>query len=247
MREILGIDVGGTGIKSAIVNVEKGTLITERHKIPTPKPATPEAVISCIKDHMNHHSWKSKPVGIGLPSMIKNGVTKTASNIDKGWIDLNASKLMQKKLGVHVTLVNDADAAGIAEQKFGKAHNVTGLVAFLTLGTGIGSALFYDGILMPNTELGHLKWKSGIIEDFASNRVREAQDLSWKSWGKELNKVLQHLELVVSPDLIILGGGVSKKFTKYEEYLSTECPVTSAQLQNEAGIIGAALSASANL
>jgi len=242
MKEILGIDVGATGIKGAIVNTNKGELITERIKYPTPKPATPQAMTEVMKKLVEDFEWKGKPIGIGFPAIIKEGVALSASNIDDSWLDFPVVGFLSKKLKSPVNVVNDADAAGLAERQFGAA-NTDGLVVLLTLGTGIGSAVFYNGELLPNTELGHLKYKDSVVEKYASNNARETKELSYKEWGKELNKVLNHIEFILSPDKIIIGGGISKKFHKYEDYIKCSAEVRPAEMLNNAGIIGAAMSA----
>ena len=241
MKEILGIDVGATGIKGAVVDINEGILITERIKYPTPKPATPQAMTEVMKRIVEDFDWKGKPIGIGFPAIIKDGVALSASNIDDSWIDFPIVGFLNKKLKSPVNVVNDADAAGMAEQKFGDDDERDGLVILLTLGTGIGSAIFKNGELIPNTELGHLKWKDSIIEKHVSNNARETKELTYKTWGKELNKVLNHIEFILSPDHIILGGGISKKFHKYEEYLDCSASVVPAKMLNNAGIVGAAM------
>jgi len=241
MKEILGIDVGATGIKGAIVNTETGKLITERIKYPTPKPATPQAMTEVMKKLIEDHNWKGKPIGMGFPAIIKDGVSFSASNIDDSWIDFPIVGFLNKKLKSPVNVINDADAAGIAEQKFGGGADKKGLVVLITLGTGIGSAVFNNGVLIPNTELGHLKWKDSVVEKYVSNNARETKDLSYKVWGKELNKVLKHLDFILSPDHIIIGGGISKKFHKYKDYIDCGATVEPAQMLNNAGIIGAAM------
>ena len=243
MKEILGIDVGATGIKGAIVNIEQGKLITDRIKYPTPKPATPQAMTEVMKKLVEDHNWKGKPIGMGFPAIIKDGVALSASNIDDTWLDFPIVGFLNKKLKSPINVINDADAAGMAEQKFGGDTKNKGLVILLTLGTGIGSAVFSNGVLIPNTELGHLKWKDSVVEKYISNNARETKDLSYKTWGKELNRVLNHLDFVLSPDHIIIGGGISKKFHKYEEYIDCSATVAPATMLNNAGIVGAALAA----
>ena len=241
MKEILGIDVGATGIKGAIVDMNKGELITERIKYPTPKPATPQAMTEVMKKIVADFNWKGKPIGVGFPSIIKEGVALSASNIDDTWLDFPIVGFLNKKLKSPVKVINDADAAGLAEKEFGCGKDKKGLVILLTLGTGIGSAIFYNGVLLPNTELGHLKWHDSIAEKYASNNARETKELSFKAWGKELNKLLNHIEFILSPDHIILGGGISKKFEKYGEYLKTNASIEPAKMLNNAGIVGAAM------
>jgi polyphosphate glucokinase len=241
MKEILGIDVGATGIKGALVDINKGELITERIKYPTPKPATPHSMIEVMKQLVSDFNWKGKPIGIGFPAVIKEGFSHTAANIDDSWLNFPIEGFLTKKLKSPICVINDADAAGLAELKFGGGIDRKGLMILLTLGTGIGSALFYNGVLIPNTELGHLKYEDSIAEKYASNSARELKDLNYKLWGRELNKVINHIEFVLSPNHIILGGGVSKKFHKFEEYLSTNATIEPAKMLNNAGIVGAAL------
>ena len=241
--EILGIDVGGTGIKSNIVNIESGTLTGEKFKLKTPTPSTPEAIIDCLKSTVENFNWTGKQIGIGFPAVIKNGVSLTASNIDAKFINYNIDAEFSAALDCDVTVVNDADAAGIAEMTYGKGKGVQGLVIFITLGTGIGSAIFYNGQLLSNTELGHLKYKKSIFEKYASNYAREFHHLSWKKWAKELDIYLNHLNLILSPDLILIGGGVSKNFDLYKNYLNVPVKVDTASLLNDAGIVGAAMAA----
>ncbi len=238
--EVLGIDFGGSGIKGALVNTETGRLVTERHRIVTPQPATPKAVGDVIVELIQHFNWKGK-VGIGVPAVVKNGVVLTASNIDKKWIGYQANRLLSEKTGCEVECVNDADAAGIAEIHFGAGSKEKGMVLLLTIGTGIGSVIFIDKHLVPNLELGHLEFKGDIIEKYAADSVRKAEDLSWKEWGKRFNKVLNYLEFRFNPNLFIIGGGVSKKMAKFEEQIVLDTPILPAQMQNNAGIIGAAL------
>jgi polyphosphate glucokinase len=241
--EVLGIDVGATGIKGCIVDLSKGTLVGEKIKLKTPNPATPESITSCIKQMVDVLQWADKPVGIGFPSIVKEGICYSASNIDQEFIGFNLQSHLEKELKAKVKVVNDADAAGIAEMTFGKGNSLTDkLVIFLTLGTGIGSAIFYKGVLVPNSELGHLYYKKSVFEKYASNSARELKGLGWKSWAKELNVYLQHLNHLFSPDVILIGGGVSKQFEKYKAYLNVECKVETAQLLNDAGIIGSAMS-----
>jgi len=241
MKEILGIDVGATGIKGAIVDIDKGELITERIKYPTPKPATPQAMTEVMKQLITDFNWKGKPIGMGFPAIVKEGVALSASNIDDSWLNFPIVGFLNKKLKCPVNVINDADAAGLAEKQFGGGSKKDGLVILLTLGTGIGSALFYNGVLLPNTELGHLKWEDSITEKYASNSARELKDLNYKTWGNELNKVLNHIEFILAPDHFILGGGISKKFHKYAEFLNTDATIEPAQMLNNAGIVGAAL------
>lgn len=241
--EVLGIDIGGTGIKANVVNIESGEIVAEKFKIKTPTPATPEAIIECLEQVVENFQWKGKKVGIGFPAVIKNGYSLTASNIDASFINYPINEAFSKAVGCEVIVVNDADSAGIAEMTYGKGKGVNGLVLFLTLGTGIGSALFFNGQLIGNTEFGHLKYKKSVFEKYASNSAREFHKMSWKKWSKDLNVYLNHLDLLLSPDLILIGGGVSKNFDLYKDYLDVKTRVETASLLNDAGIVGAAMAA----
>ena len=242
MSTVLGIDVGATGIKGALVDTKKGEMIGERLKIATPNKSTPENVVKVIKEVIDHFDWKGKDLGIGFPSIIRRGQTLSAANIDKKWLNFEAEKFFNKELRANLALINDADAAGISERYHGAAKNVEGTVILLTLGTGIGSAFFKDGVLVPNTELGHLHYKKSIAEHYAANSARENKDLNFEEWGEELEKVLLYIEHLFSPDLFILGGGISKKFHKFSKYLvKVRAEIVPAEMRNEAGIIGAAM------
>ncbi|OFX18061.1 MAG: polyphosphate glucokinase [Bacteroidetes bacterium GWA2_31_9] len=239
--QILGVDIGGSGIKGAIVDVKNGLMLTERHRIETPQPATIEGIAKTLVDLVNHFNWKGK-IGCGFPSVVINGCVKTAANIDKKWINIDAQKVFSEATKCEVTLVNDADAAGIAEVQFGIGKGMNGVVLLLTFGTGIGSALFTDGKLVPNTEFGHVLFHGDIAEKYVAASVRKNQELSWGIWGKRLNEYLLHMEKITNPELIIIGGGISKKFEKYSQFISLKTKVVNATLFNNAGIIGAALS-----
>lgn len=240
--EVLGIDVGGTGIKSNIVNIESGEFVAEKFKIKTPSPATPEAIIDCLKSTVSNFKWKGNKIGIGFPAIVRNGYSLSATNIDKAFINYPIDEAFSKALKCDVTVVNDADAAGLAEMAFGKGKDVAGLVIFITLGTGIGSGMFYNGVLIPNSELGHLLYKRGVFEKYASNQARERKKLSWKEWGEELNIYLNHLNRLFSPDLILLGGGVSKNYDLFQEYIHVNgAQVDVSTMKNDAGIMGAAM------
>ncbi|HOI31474.1 MAG: ROK family protein [Bacteroidales bacterium] len=243
--EILGIDIGGSGIKGAVVNTTDGTLITERHRIATPQPATPEAVAETVSELTNHFSYVGS-IGCGFPALIRNGLVKTAANIDKTWLEVPVESLLSNATGQKVFVINDADAAGLGELRFGAGNGHPGMVMVLTIGTGIGSAIIHKGILLPATELGHLVFRGKSAEKYCSDAIREREDLTWERWGKRLNNYLLHLEMLFSPDLFILGGGVSKKFDKFKSQLVTKTQVMPASLQNMAGIIGAACYAADN-
>lgn len=243
MLKALGIDIGGTGIKAALVNTNTGELLTDRIKIGTPKGAEPEAVAAATKTLVEQLDvTEGLPIGIGFPSIIKEGIIHSATNISKKWIGMNLNEHFKSVFPGHpIISLNDADAAGNAEIAFGQGKNVKGTVILLTIGTGIGSAFFLDGNLVANTEFGLLKFKGDILERYASNKVRKDLDLDWPTWGGRLNEVLQHVDFIFSPDLLILGGGVSKKLEQFESYLDTNAPIVKADLRNAAGVIGAAV------
>ncbi len=238
--EILGIDIGGTGIKGAPVNAETGELLAERVRILTPDPSTPEAVAECVAEISSQFNWKGL-IGCGYPGVVKHGVTMTAANVDQGWIGADAQSLINQATGCPVAMLNDADAAGIAEIKFGAGKDVKGVVTMLTIGTGIGVAMFTDGVLVPNLEFGHLLVRGKEAEKRASERVRIKKQLSWKRWSGLLNEYLTYFEALTWPDLFIVGGGVSKKFDTFAPYLTIRTPIVPAQMMNEAGIVGAAM------
>lgn len=241
MTVILGIDIGGSGIKGAPVNTDTGELTAERCRIPTPAGAKPEDVKGVVRQLAEHFSLEG-PVGVTFPGIVQGGHTLSAANVDPGWIGLNADELLTRATGREVHLLNDADAAGLAEVRFGAGRDVPGTVLVLTFGTGIGSALIRDGKLIPNTELGHLWLRAKHAESWASDRARERDDLNWKQWAARVSKYLQHLELLFSPDLFIIGGGVSRKADKWLPHLQlTRSRAVPAALQNEAGIVGAAM------
>ena len=240
--EILGIDIGGSGLKAAVVDTRSGQLIGARHRIPTPQPARPKTVAKAVAKLVKQYRWQGL-VGCGFPAVVQHGIIRTASNIDKSWIGINAIQLFQESTGCKTTVLNDADAAGIAEMKFGAGQGNSGVVVVITVGTGIGSAFFIEGTLFPNTEFGQFYLNGQIAEQYAADVVRKNLDLSWKKWGKRLDKYLQHLEMLVWPDLIIVGGGISKKFEKITKYLTIESKIVPAKLLNDAGIIGASLAA----
>ncbi len=237
---VLGIDIGGSGIKGAPVDVERGVLLTEHLRIPTPTPAKPKAVAGVIGELVEHFQWQGA-IGCAFPAVVKGGVVCTAANVDKSWIGTDGRTLFEKRTGCSVTLLNDADAAGIAEIKFGAGRKRSGLVIMLTLGTGIGSALFMDGHLVPNTELGHLIIRGKGAETRASSRARVKHKLSWKRWAANLDEYLRYVEDLLSPELFILGGGISKKHAKFMSHLTADTPIVPAEMRNDAGIVGAAL------
>lgn len=238
-KQALGIDIGGSGIKGAVVDLNSGEFITKRHRIPTPQPATPKAVVKVVKEIVDHFDWEG-PVGIALPTVIINGVAKTAVNIDKKWIDTDAIELFSQALGRKVTMINDADAAGIAELVYGAVREYTGTVILLTLGTGIGSALIHNKQLIPNTELGQLDFEGKPAEKSAAASVKEKEDLSFSQWAKTFNKVLKEYERILNPELFIIGGGISKKAHKWMDHITVDTPLVTAALENTAGIVGVA-------
>ena len=243
MAHILGIDVGGTGIKASIVDTELGVFVGEKIKHGTPQPSIPESVFDVIEQIVAETDWKGKPIGCGFPSIIKDNVIYSAANIDKSWIGVNLSQMFHERLGIEAHCINDADAAGIAEMRFGHGIGRMGTVLMITLGTGIGSGLFRDGILVPNIELGHLKHKKSIWEHYASNSARENRGWGMKKWGRSLNEYLNYLDFLFSIDLIILGGGVSKRYSEFEKHLDLRDKIIPAAMENDAGIIGAAFCA----
>ena len=245
--QILGIDVGGTGIKSAIVETSTGELVSERHRIDTPRPATPKAVGEALKEVLAHHRWKG-PVGMGFPAAIQHGIARTASNIDKSFIGLPIAEYFSKQTGAPFYIANDADVAGMAEMRFGAGMGNDGVVLIITIGTGLGTALFSEGHLQPNTELGHVYLENGReAERYASEAVRVTKNLKWKEWGERLNLYLCTMENLLWPDLIVLGGGVSEKLHKFSPMITTKAPVVAASFLNQAGIVGAALFAEKEL
>lgn len=239
--KVLGIDVGGSGIKGAIVDTQTGELVTERQRIDTPQPATPDAVAGVIKQLVQHFDWHG-PIGCGFPAAIQHGVAKTAANVDPSFIGTNIDTLFSEYAGNPTYCVNDADAAGMAEYHLGVGKEHDGTVIFVTVGTGIGTAIFNQGKLLPNTELGHIYLDNGHEgEKYASDAARKREELKWKHWAPRFNHYLAHLEAWFWPDLFIIGGGASKKMEKFEAYLQLKTPVIAASLLNEAGIIGAAV------
>jgi polyphosphate glucokinase len=243
--KILGIDIGGTGIKAAPVDAAKGTLLEERRRIRTPNPSTPEAVSEVVAKLVHRFNWKG-PIGCTFPAIIKDGVVFSAANVDQAWVGTNGQVLLEQKTNCPVTLVNDGDAAGIAEMQFGAGKGHNGIVIVLTFGTGIGSAIFHDGKLLPNTELGHLEIRGKDAERRAAARVREDKGLSFPQWAERVDEYLQRVEFLFSPDLFIFGGGISKKHKQFLPLLHTRTPVIPAQMFNNAGIVGAAIAALPN-
>ncbi|MGW3625717.1 polyphosphate--glucose phosphotransferase [Streptomyces sp. NPDC000880] len=241
---VFGVDIGGSGIKGAPVDLERGQLTQERCKVLTPHPATPDAVADGVAEVVGNFGW-SGPVGITFPGVVVDGVTRTAANVDKRWVGMDASKLLGDRLGGRpVTVLNDADAAGIAEMTFGAGRGRKGTVILLTFGTGIGSAVFVDGRLVPNTELGHLELNGHEAEKRASTKVKEDHEMSWQQWAHRVQKYLAHVEMLFSPELFIIGGGVSRKADRFLPLIEgIRAEIVPAELRNDAGIVGAAMAA----
>lgn len=240
MEKILGIDIGGSGIKGALVDINNGELVTDRIRIPTPEGARPDDVARTVNELVARFQF-SGLVGCGFPAVVLHGIVKTAANIHASWIGLDVDELLSNSSGCTVYTGNDADVAGLAEMRFGAGRGVDGVVLVLTLGTGIGSAIFVDGKLVPNTEFGHLKIRGKDAEHRASDAVRQAKALSWKKYARRLQEYLDEMEALVWPDLIIVGGGISKQSDEFFPYLQTQAKIVPARLLNQAGIVGAAL------
>ena len=241
--QMFGVDVGGSGVKGAPVDLSSGKLSGERTRIPTPEPSTPDAVADAIVEIVQSHDW-SGPIGVTVPSVVINGVVKTAANIDPAWIECDAAGLLSGRLGVPVTVLNDADAAGLAEVTYGAARGESGVVLLLTFGTGIGSAYLYRGQLVPNTELGHLIFKDQKAEHYAAGRLVKRGELEIDWWARRVDELLEYIDDLFWPDLFVFGGGISKRFENYSHLLTTRAPIVPAKLRNQAGIVGAALAAS---
>jgi polyphosphate glucokinase len=242
-RRGFGVDVGGSGVKGGIVDLDTGQLIGERFKLPTPQPSTPDSVAKTIAEVVEKFGWEGG-LGVTYPGVVTGGIVQTAANVDKGWIGTNAQEVIGAALGGRkITVLNDADAAGLAEEKFGAGKDNTGVIVLLTFGTGIGSAVIHNGVLLPNTEFGHLEVGGKEAEHRAASSIKEAKDWSYERWTKEVTKVLIAVENAIWPDLFIAGGGISRKADKWIPMLQNRTPVVAAALQNEAGIVGAAMAA----
>lgn len=240
---ILGIDIGGSGIKANLVDVATGKVVAERFKLDTPQPSIPAAVAGAVAEVVDHFGY-SGPVGCTFPAIIRQGVALSASNVDAGWIGTDARLLFEQTTSRPVTVINDADAAGMAEMRFGAGRDRRGVVMILTFGTGIGSAMFLDGVLIPNTELGHLQLAGyESVEDWASSKAKTDEDLSYAEWAGRVDRYLHHLARIFSPELFIIGGGISRKFDKFGRFLTVGVETVPAELKNEAGIVGAAMAA----
>jgi polyphosphate glucokinase len=239
---ILGIDIGGSGIKGAPVDLDSGTLTAERFRLETPRPADPDHVLPVLKEVAAHFPGDG-PIGVTFPGVVVRGVIRTAANVDKSWIGVDAQTVFTELTHRPVTVLNDADAAGVAEMSFGAGRDRKGTVMLFTFGTGIGSALFRDGDLVPNTELGHIELHGKDAELRASDRAREENEMSWSKWGGRVDEYLKHIEMLFAPDLVIVGGGVSKKADKFFSEITIGADLVPASLQNNAGIVGAAMAA----
>lgn len=240
---LLGIDIGGSGMKGALVDTITGELLTERFRIETPESRKPEPMAKVFAEIVKHFDYQG-PIGCGFPTIIKNGTCKAYGNLSKKWLGVNAEELFSDYTGMPVTVINDADAAGYATMKFGLGKGKKGLVLMITIGTGLGSGAFWNGELLPNFELGQIPYKKyEKFERYAAASIKEKENLSYKKWGKRFNTFLEHVDLIISPDLIILGGGTSKDFQEFKEYITIDTPVVAAELKNYAGIIGAAIAA----
>ena len=240
--QILGIDIGGTGIKGAPVETDTGVLLVERYRIPTPEGAKPAPVAEVVAEVAKYFDWHA-PIGCGFPAVIRAGVAESAANINSKWIGTDVARLFSEATQCPVYVLNDADAAGLAEVTFGAGKDIPGVVLMITIGTGLGSALFIDGRLVPNTELGHIEIDCDDAELVASDAVRKQEDLSWKKWAKRLDRYLNTLESLFSPDVFILGGGAIKKQEQFMPLLTVRAKIVPAQLGNDAGIVGASLAA----
>lgn len=243
---ILGVDIGGTGIKAAIIETQTGELVSEHKRIPTPKPATPQNIAESLSQLVAEFTW-SGPIGCGFPATVHHGVAYSASNIDPSWINTDAQTLFSQITGQPCFVVNDADAAGMAEMRFGAGQNNRGVTILLTIGTGIGSAVFVNGQLHPNTELGHVRFGDSIAERYCAESVRIKLNLSWQQWGTRFNEYLNHLEFVFNPDRFIIGGGIAEHMAQVQPYLHTKALILPARSLNQAGIIGAALFAESQI
>lgn len=238
--KILGIDIGGSGIKGAPVETSTGEKIKDRHRIATPHPATPEAIQSTIAELIAYFKWTG-PIGCTFPGVVRNGEILTAVNLHPDWHGVDAGRLFNEATGCPVIMVNDGDGAGVAEMRFGAGVGQAGVVVMVTFGTGIGTAMFVDGVLVPNTELGHIEVGGIDGELRAAARIKDEKRMSWKAWAAEVDLYLSTLEALVWPDLFIVGGGVSKSFDSFAPFLTCRTPSVSAQQRNDAGIIGAAI------
>jgi polyphosphate glucokinase len=242
MSVIYGVDVGGSGIKGAPVDLELGALTKRRTRIQTPKPSTPEAVFDVIEELLDAEAWKG-PLGVAIPAVVVGGVAKTAANIDDAWIGTDVAGLLSQRRNRPVVVLNDADAAGVAEMRYGAGRDSHGVVIVLTFGTGVGSGMFVDGVLVPNTELGHMQFRGEAAELSTAARLVEDEDMPLKKWARQVDLYLKMVHRVFSPQRIIVGGGISKNFEDFAKWLDVGCEIVPAELRNQAGIVGAAVAA----
>lgn len=243
----MGIDVGGSGVKGGIVDLDTGELVGDRFKLLTPQPATPDAVARTVADVVRHFDWTG-PLGVTYPGVVIEGVVHTAANVDQAWVGSHVASVYSAALdGQQVTVLNDADAAGLAEERYGAGHNQSGVVVLLTFGTGIGSAVIHNGLLLPNTEFGHIEVGGKEAEHRAASSVKERKGWSYERWSQEVTKVLVAIENAIWPDLFIAGGGISRKAEKWVPLLTNRTPVVAAELLNTAGIVGAAMAAAGDV
>mgnify|MGYP001814999511 FL=1 len=237
-----GVDIGGSGMKAAVVDLATGELASERLRIGTPRPATPEAMVEVVADLVRGHGWTG-PIGVGFPGIVHHGIVHSAANLDARWVGVDADAVFTEACGADVATLNDADAAGLGEMRWGAGRDVAGVVLVLTFGTGIGSGLFIDGTLVPNTELGHLELDGRDAESYAAASARKRERIGWGEWAQRVDRYLRHVEMLFSPDLVIVGGGASKTAEKWLPRLTIDTPIVPAALANNAGISGAALRA----
>jgi len=242
VMDVLGIDIGGTGMKGAIVDTAKGKLVTERFRVATPGKATPKSMVKRIKEIVDHFSWLG-PIGCGFPGVVKHEMIQTAANVDDKWVGKDLSALIKKATGCKAHILNDVDAAGMAEVKFGAGKDKDGTILVANFGTGIGTTFFIDGKQFPNTELGHIKMHGKVAEKYCANSIRKKKDLSWKEWGGRVNEYFQYVEFLFWPDMIIFGGGISKHHSEFFKYIDTKAELVPAAFFNNAGIVGAAVAA----
>ncbi len=239
-KAVLGIDIGGSGIKGSLVDMDTGEMITERFRIPTPESGKPDEMAEVVAEIVRHFKYTG-PVGCGFPTVIKNGICKSSGNLHSDWNGVNVETLFKKATGLDFTVINDADAAGYATMNYGIGKDIKGFVVMITIGTGLGSGAYLNGLLIPNFELGQIPYKKyDKIESWAAGSAKDREGLTYKKWGKRFNKFLEYVELIIAPDLIILGGGASKDFDEFKAQIKIDTPVIPAGLQNDAGIIGAA-------
>ncbi len=242
MTTIFGVDVGGSGVKGALVDVDTGALKTRRFRIPTPRPSTPEAVYETILAVIGDNTW-SGPLGVAIPVVVVNGVGRSAANIDPAWVGADVKGALEERCGRPVVVLNDADAAGLAEMAYGSGVGTSGVVIVLTFGTGVGSGLFVDGVLVPNTEFGHLEFHGEIAEATTAGRLVERDDILLIPWAERVNDYLNYLHRLFAPELMVFGGGISKRFEDFSHVFDVPCRVVAATLRNSAGIVGAAAAA----